>query len=261
MISYVLVLIESLTTGQLTQAYLEGPMSDSWCAQLIERAGYAGDDGTSRRLPSCVSWPAAQQMLLQHLCRHRHGPAMPGRRHFDCEPPVPTAVSTTALAPAEPQIASLTHRSYAPTQQVRSDEPPPLPPVPSQPEAQPQPELPLSRPPRKPFHLGPAASALVTQARTQAGSGHYDLAAATIERALRIEPENPLVWVELGRLRMHEGDAAQANGIERKALALATGDSQVQADAWRLVAESLRAQGRNQEAAEADRNAASLSVK
>jgi uncharacterized protein HemY len=118
----------------------------------------------------------------------------------------------------------------------------------------------VSKPAQRQFHLGPAATALVTQARAQAGGGHYDLSAATLERALRIEPENPLVWIELGELRMREGDAAQANGIERKALVLATGDSQVQAAAWRLIAESLRAQGRNQEAAEAHRTASLLSA-
>jgi len=87
------------------------------------------------------------------------------------------------------------------------------------------------------------------------------LAAATIERALRIEPDNPLLWIELGRVRMGEGNAGQADGMGRKALALATGDAQAQASAWRLIAESLRFRGRNQEAAEADQRAGALAAR
>jgi Flp pilus assembly protein TadD len=114
------------------------------------------------------------------------------------------------------------------------------------------------RPAPKQFRLGPAATALVAQAHTQSNGGNYGLAAATVERALRIEPDNPLLWIELGQVRMGEGNAAQADGMGRKALALATGDPQAQASAWRLVAESLRFRGRNQEAAEADRRAGAL---
>jgi predicted Zn-dependent protease len=132
--------------------------------------------------------------------------------------------------------------------------------------AQPAPptsEQPSPAPPERPaarqFHLGPAASALVTQAHTQAGGGDYGQAAATLERALRIEPDNPLLWIELGRVRLGENNAAQADAMGHKALALATGDAGAQAAAWRLIADSLRALGRNPEAAEADGRAGSLS--
>jgi len=108
------------------------------------------------------------------------------------------------------------------------------------------------------YRLGPAASALVAQAHTQANGGEFNAAAATLERALRIEPENPLLWVELGRLQLQQNNAAQADGMGRKALALATGDPAAQASAWRLIADSLRSRGRNPEAAEADQRANAL---
>ena len=84
---------------------------------------------------------------------------------------------------------------------------------------------------------------------------HSDLdgASATLDRALRIEPNNPLLWIELGRLRMAENDAHQAEGCGRKALALASGDRGTQAQAGRLLADALRAQGRNPEAVEVER--------
>jgi Flp pilus assembly protein TadD len=119
------------------------------------------------------------------------------------------------------------------------------------------PEQPPRAPPKQ-FKLSPATGALVQQAHTQAQAGAYAPAAATIERALRIEPENPLLWIELGQIRLSENNAAQADGLGHKALALATGDPQAQASAWRLIAESLRVRGRNQEAADADRKAGTL---
>ena len=98
----------------------------------------------------------------------------------------------------------------------------------------------------------------MTQAHTQAGSGDLGQAAVTLERALRIEPDNPLVWVELGRVRLAENNPAQADAMGHKALALATGDAAAQSSAWHLIADALRARGDNGGAAEADRRAASL---
>ena len=132
--------------------------------------------------------------------------------------------------------------------------PAPQAPAPPAPEA---PSAPPAAPPRQ-FHLGSATSALVTQAHQQAASGDTAQAAATLERALRIEPDNPLVWVELGRVRLAENNPAQADAMGRKALALATGDPAAQSSAWHLIADALRARGDNGGAAEADRRAASL---
>jgi hypothetical protein len=127
--------------------------------------------------------------------------------------------------------------------------PNPSPPVPPPPQPVPAPPPP---PPRE-NHLSPATRSLVTQARTQMSHGDLDGASATLDRALRIEPNNPLLWIELGRLRMAENDAHQAEGCGRKALALASGDRGTQAQAGRLLADALRAQGRNPEAIEVER--------
>jgi predicted Zn-dependent protease len=132
-----------------------------------------------------------------------------------------------------------------------SAQPPPTAP------AQPPPTAP-SRPPPKQYHLGPASSALAAQAHKQMSSGDLALAAATIERAMRIEPDNPLLWIELGRIRYTAGDASQAESMGRKALALSTGDPQAQSSSWHLIADSLRALGRNPEAADADKRANAL---
>jgi cytochrome c-type biogenesis protein CcmH/NrfG len=85
--------------------------------------------------------------------------------------------------------------------------------------------------------------------------GEFDGASSTLDRALRIEPNNPLLWIERGRLRLAESDAHQAEGCGRKALALASGDPGTQKQAGRLLADALRAQQRNQEAHEVESQA------
>jgi tetratricopeptide (TPR) repeat protein len=112
--------------------------------------------------------------------------------------------------------------------------------------------------PTRQYRLGGAASALVTQGHTRAAAGDYPAATATLERALRIEPENPLTWIELGRVQLAAGNAAQADNMGHKALALASGDPSAQAAAWRLISDALRVRGRNEEAATAGARADTL---
>jgi len=98
----------------------------------------------------------------------------------------------------------------------------------------------------------------VAQARRQAASGDYPLALSTLERALRIEPDNPLLWIELGTVHQSATHYAQADSMGHKALQLAGGDPRAQASAWHLIAESLRARDRNAEAADAEARARAL---
>jgi tetratricopeptide (TPR) repeat protein len=109
------------------------------------------------------------------------------------------------------------------------------------------------------FHLGAAATALVAQAHRQSAGGDPQLAISSIERALRIEPDNPLLWIELGEIHEAAGHFDQAAGIGHKALQLATGDPHAQSASWHLIADSLKARNRNGEAAEAQRRADELS--
>jgi len=128
--------------------------------------------------------------------------------------------------------------------------PPPAAPAPAAPEQQ--------QPQQRAFTLGAAAGALVGDAHAQERSRDFGLAAQTLERALSIEPRNPLVWIELGRENILAGSPSQAYGMGRKALYLASGDPHAQASAWQLIAASLRAQGRNDEAYVAEEKAVSL---
>lgn len=120
------------------------------------------------------------------------------------------------------------------------------------------PAEPLPTPTPRPRTLSPASKALVAQAQTQLNAGNDALAAATIERALRIEPNNPLLWIELAKIRQTVGNAPQAENLARKALAMAVGDGRAQAAAWRVIADTFRARGRNNDAREAEARALAL---
>ncbi len=162
-------------------------------------------------------------------------------------PQVGPAESTGGYDRPAPQAQAPGATGVAPAAQ-----PAPFQPAPAQPQ-QPPPPVP------KEFVLGAAATALVGEAHTQERSRDFGLAAQTLERALSIEPRNPLVWIELGRENILAGNPTQAYGMGRKALYLASGDSRAQARAWELIAASLRAQGRNDEAYVAEEKAVSLS--
>lgn len=107
--------------------------------------------------------------------------------------------------------------------------------------------------------LGAASRALVSQAQIQMATKNYAVAASSIERALRIEPDNPLLWIELGKVRLAEGNYVQAENMGRKAVAMAVNAPRAQSSAWRLIADSYRARGKNIEAQQAEARADALS--
>ncbi|MEY2854259.1 MAG: hypothetical protein RL030_1391 [Pseudomonadota bacterium] len=135
--------------------------------------------------------------------------------------------------------------------------PEPLPaasPIPTEPVIESPPPVappPRERPKVAPAVLSPASKSLVTQAQAQRKKGDLPGAGTSLDRALRIEPNNPLLWIEMGRLRMDQRNYAQADAMGRKALSMAVGDSRTQSAAWQLIADSLRARGRNPEAQQA----------
>ncbi|MCX7052878.1 MAG: tetratricopeptide repeat protein [Proteobacteria bacterium] len=126
--------------------------------------------------------------------------------------------------------------------------------LPAEPAIQgPAPSIPVPRERSKvaPATLSPASKALVSQAQAQRKKGDLPGASGSLDRALRIEPNNPLLWIEMGRLRMDQRNYAQAESMGRKALSMAVGDNHTQAAAWQLIADSLRARGKNPQAQEA----------
>lgn len=132
---------------------------------------------------------------------------------------------------------------------------------PAAPQEAPPPAQPLPPPTTRTYTLNAASRSLVNQAHAQLAAKNIAMAASTIERALRIEPNNPLLWLEYGQVRMVENNYAQAESMGRKSLAVASGDPRAQANAWRLISESLAAQNKTTEARQAEMRANNLSPK
>ena len=129
---------------------------------------------------------------------------------------------------------------------------------PASPSTPVEPAQPLPPATTRNYSLNAASRALVGQADTQRKTGNFVQAAATLERALRIEPSNPLLWLAYAELRLDEGNFAQADSMGRKAIASAQGDPRTQAKAWRVVAESLKSRNKNSEAQQAYARATAL---
>ncbi|MEL0168660.1 MAG: tetratricopeptide repeat protein [Pseudomonadaceae bacterium] len=101
--------------------------------------------------------------------------------------------------------------------------------------------------------------ALLTTARQQESSGDLNGANASLERAMRIAPREPQVLYRLAQVRLHQGDAAQAEQLAQRGLTYASGRPALQAGLWELVAQAREAQG-NSAGAEQARQRARVSL-
>jgi predicted Zn-dependent protease len=88
-----------------------------------------------------------------------------------------------------------------------------------------------------------AVIALLDQAQTDNDSGHREAAGSSLERALRIEPRNPWLWLELAQLRLAQGQYAQAITLAGKANSFAGHDTRVQAANWQVIGQARVALG------------------
>jgi cytochrome c-type biogenesis protein CcmH/NrfG len=88
-----------------------------------------------------------------------------------------------------------------------------------------------------------AVAGLMDSARADLAAGRLANAAASLERALRIEPRNPRLWQELARVRLKQGDYAQAEGVAARSNSWAGADNALRAENWRLIAQAREARG------------------
>lgn len=109
--------------------------------------------------------------------------------------------------------------------------------------------------------VSPAVVALLNDAGRQARGGEHEAAAASLERALEIEPRNAWLWHRLAVENLALDRLDESAGMAAKSNALAGDNTRLQADNWRLIATVRERQGRDGEAAEATRRAKALSGK
>ena len=87
----------------------------------------------------------------------------------------------------------------------------------------------------------PAVLALLSEATQQENSGDLEVAAAKLERALRIEPRNAVLWHHLASVRLRQGQTQLAVSLAQKSNSFAARDSDLVERNQRIIE---RARGR-----------------
>jgi len=100
-----------------------------------------------------------------------------------------------------------------------------------------------------------AVQVLMRRAEDQRQAGDPAAAAASLERALRIEPRNPRLWNRLAHVRLQQQEFARVEQFAAKSNALAGNDEILRADNWQLIADARAARGDRRGAEEARRQA------
>lgn len=103
-----------------------------------------------------------------------------------------------------------------------------------------------------------AVQTLTATAEQQASSGDLAGAVSTIERALRIEPQNARLWNKLAHLRLKQGQYKPAAEMASRSNSFAAGDSALMRDNWLVISLARRADGDTSGAEEAMSNVRAL---
>lgn len=80
--------------------------------------------------------------------------------------------------------------------------------------------------------------ALLENAEARMESGDKASAAATLERALRLEPKNAMLWHRLGLIRLQQKNWQQAINLAKRSNSLAARDYYLQSANWKLIAQA-----------------------
>ncbi len=91
--------------------------------------------------------------------------------------------------------------------------------------------------------------ALLQQSQRAVGEGNLDEAIAYVERAIRMNPKDPELWLRLAELQLSADHPSSAVQVAQKAIALSGSGTEVQRKAWLVVADARERQGDAEEAA------------
>lgn len=102
----------------------------------------------------------------------------------------------------------------------------------------------------------PAVIALLETARQDSGSGNLRTAQSRLERALRIAPRDPEVYIQLADVQRRQGQFLQAEQVALKGVSVASGQSGALRRLWNLIADIRTEAGNSAGAREARQKAA-----
>ncbi|MFV1997282.1 MAG: tetratricopeptide repeat protein [Acidiferrobacterales bacterium] len=94
-----------------------------------------------------------------------------------------------------------------------------------------------------PVSGNPAVLVLANTARSDIAVYQYGKAAASLERALRIEPRNARLWHDLAQVRLKEEEYQQAESLALRSNRFAGRDDVLRSANWKLIAESRKELG------------------
>jgi Tfp pilus assembly protein PilF len=89
-----------------------------------------------------------------------------------------------------------------------------------------------------------AIAGLMDSARKDSSAGKLGSAAASLERALRIEPRNPRLWHELAIIRLRQADYPQAESLAARSNTYAGSDAELRAANQKIISDARAARNR-----------------
>ena len=104
----------------------------------------------------------------------------------------------------------------------------------------------------------PAVVALLNRANRDAAAGRQGASAASLERAIKIEPGNAWLWYRLAQTRLRQNEPEAAASLAARSNSLAGDDTALRARNWRLIASVHQLRGESAAAREAQGKAERL---
>lgn len=104
----------------------------------------------------------------------------------------------------------------------------------------------------------PAVRDLWAQAEQARKAGDYDNAALTLERILRIAPDDAVIWSRLAELRYMQGNASQAENLAAKSNSMSLDNPLLNYRNWLIIARARKLAGNDVGAQEAEYTANSF---
>lgn len=98
----------------------------------------------------------------------------------------------------------------------------------------------------------PAALALWQKAEEARKLGDFDSAITHLERALRIDPQDAVMWSRLAEIRLEQGNTNQAENLAAKSNAMTADNPVLNYRNWLIISQARRLQGDDIGAQEAE---------
>lgn len=99
--------------------------------------------------------------------------------------------------------------------------------------------------------MPPAIVALLKDAEANRDNGNLDKAAAILERAIRIQPRNAVLWSQMAQVRLQQNQPGIAEDLAKKSNVLARGNRGLVQQNWAIIARARTAKGDSAGALEA----------